>query len=256
MQYSVDTLNNRGDYLEKLRQLSKFSWPEFLLHGEMPSWEKIYSELPDFVLLLIDADGQLAGAGFTIPVFWNGALSDLPDSIEAIIVNGLTTAPNHRNTLMAVAALVDRRCRGQQLSSEILKQMKALAKHYGLKDLLVPVRPTWKARYPLQSIQSYANWCRDDGLLYDPWLRTHERLGAKVVACVDNTLTVKGSVEEWQTWTGMIFPESGRYIVEGALGPVTIDLESDSGIYHDPNVWMHHRVIFPATDERTTLTDI
>lgn len=242
MQYQTDILKNRNDYLEKLRSLSKASWPEFLLHGQMPCWDKIYTELAEFVLLLMDAKGDLAGAGFTIPVCWDGTLDDLPESIEAIIVNGLTTMPTQRNTLMAVAALVDQRYRGQYLSSDILKQMKSLASQHGFKDLLVPVRPTWKQSYPLQSIESYANWRRPDGLLYDPWLRTHERLGAKVVRCVDNTLTVRGTVEEWQTWTGMIFPESGRYIVKGALEPVVIDVKSNSGVYHDPNVWMRHKV--------------
>ena len=243
MQYQVDILNNRGDYLQKLRRLSKASWPEFLLHGDMPSWDKIYTELADFVLLLIDADGELAAAGFTIPVFWNGTFDDLPETIEAIIVNGLTTDPYRRNTLMAVAAVVDQRHQGKNLSREILKQMSRLAKSHGFKDLLVPVRPTWKVRYPLQSIENYANWRRPDGFLYDPWLRTHERLGAKVLTCVDNTLTVKGTIRDWQTWTGMIFPESGCYIVDGALEPVTIDVAADSGVYHDPNVWMRHRVL-------------
>ncbi len=243
MHYQVDTLKNCGDNLEKLRCLSKASWPEFMLHGEMPSWDKIYTELADFALLLMDADGELAAAGFTIPVFWNGKIDDLPETIEAIIVNGLTTAPNRRNTLMAVAALVDRRYRGQNFSSAILKQMTRLAKRHNYKNLLVPVRPTWKARYPLQGIESYARWRRPDGFLYDPWLRTHERLGAKVVQCVQSTYTVEGTIDDWQIWTGLIFPESGRYIVEGALAPVTIDVAADSGVYHDPNVWMRHRVL-------------
>jgi hypothetical protein len=143
---------------------------------------------------------------------------------------------------MAVAALVDNRYRGQNLSAEILKQMKQLAKRHGLKDLLVPVRPIWKSRYPLQSIDGYAGWRRSDGLFYDPWLRTHQRLGGKIIKCVDSTYKVEGSIEDWQTWTGMVFPETGNYIVEGALEPVAIDVESNIGVYHDPNVWMQHKV--------------
>jgi GNAT superfamily N-acetyltransferase len=38
---------------------------------------------------------------------------------------------------MAIAALVDRRFRGQGLSSRILAQMKGLAEQFGLGDLLV-----------------------------------------------------------------------------------------------------------------------
>jgi GNAT superfamily N-acetyltransferase len=242
MQYRADTLGNSTHYLARVRELNKKSWPEFLLYGDTPSWERIYDELADFLLLLIDSNDNLAGAGFTIAVLWDGKIGSLPDSIETIIANGLKTKDKSPNTLMAVAALVDNRYRGQNLSAEILKQMKQLAKRHGLKDLLVPVRPIWKSRYPLQSIDGYAGWRRSDGLFYDPWLRTHQRLGGKIIKCVDSTYKVEGSIEDWQTWTGMVFPETGNYIVEGALEPVAIDVESNIGVYHDPNVWMQHKV--------------
>lgn len=242
MNFRTITLRNSSSYLARLKELNRNSWPEFIRHGEMPSWDKLYNTLSDSVLLLIGADDDLAGAGFTIPVYWNGDIGDLPDSIEAILINGLEAKQTFANTLMAVAALVDKRYQGQNLSSEILKQMKKLAREYNLSDLLVPVRPTWKARYPLQSIESYARWKRPDGLLYDPWLRTHQRLGATIVKCVASTLKVEGSIADWQIWTGMIFPETGPYIVPGALQPVTINVETDKGVYHDPNVWMRHEV--------------
>lgn len=242
MQLVTDTLTNRFHLLERLKELDRRSWPEFLSHGDMQSWDRIYDALPHHVLLLIDPDENLAGAGFTIPALWDGSVAGLPASIESIITHGLELVSGSANTLMAIAALVDRRFRGQGLSTLILREMIGLAKQHGLDDLLVPVRPTWKARYPLQSMQSYVTWQNAEGLYYDPWLRTHQRLGAELIACVDSTLTVEGSVDEWRTWTGMVFPESGQYVVPGALVPVTIDVASDVGLYHDPNVWMRHRV--------------
>lgn len=243
MAIQVDTLENSPNYMGALRALSRGSWPEFLIHGEMPSWDRIYDELAGYVLLLINDGGDLAGAGFTIPACWDGTVEDLPGTIETIIAAGLDLGDTPPDTLIAVAALVDSRYRGKHLSSEILKQMNGLAQTHSCRDLIVPVRPTWKARYPLQSIEQYASWRREDGFLFDPWLRTHERLGATVLACVDTTLTVQGTVEEWQEWTGMVFPKSGSYIVEGALQPVVMDVENDIGIYDDPNVWMRHKVI-------------
>ena len=242
MEYRVNTLSNHPDGLQALKALNAKSWPLFLCHGEMPSWERIYDAFADFLLLIVDADGSLAGAGFTIPVSWSGRSEDLPATIEDIIVNGLQASPHSANHLMAVAALVDNRYRGQKLSAEILKQMKQLAQRHGLLSVTVPVRPTWKARYPLQSMESYAGWKRADGLCYDPWLRTHQRLGARMIKCVASTLDVTGSIEQWQQWTGMIFPQSGSYIVDGALQPVDIDVDADIGIYHDPNVWMLHDI--------------
>jgi hypothetical protein len=55
-------------------------------------------------------------------------------------------------------------------------------------------------------------------------------------------LVVTGKVSEWEEWTGMSFPESGPYVVPGALQPVQMDLEQNVGRYEDPNVWMRHPV--------------
>lgn len=55
-------------------------------------------------------------------------------------------------------------------------------------------------------------------------------------------MTVRGTVAEWEGWTGMRFPESGAYVVPGALCPVEMDVEGDLGVYGEPNVWMLHDV--------------
>jgi hypothetical protein len=56
------------------------------------------------------------------------------------------------------------------------------------------------------------------------------------------SLVVTGTVSEWEKWTGMVFPESGPYVVPGALQPMLVDLERDEGRYKEPNVWMRHPV--------------
>jgi hypothetical protein len=53
---------------------------------------------------------------------------------------------------------------------------------------------------------------------------------------------IEGRVREWEGWTGLQFPQSGRYVVPGALVPVTIDRRRDRGRYVEPNVWMLHPV--------------
>jgi hypothetical protein len=80
-----------------------------------------------------------------------------------------------------------------------------------------------------------------DGTHLDPWLRTHERLGAEIAKIAPQSFTVSGTVGEWEEWTEMSFPETGAYIVPGdALVPVEIDREKDEGLYVEPNVWMVH----------------
>jgi hypothetical protein len=53
-------------------------------------------------------------------------------------------------------------------------------------------------------------------------------------------MRIPGTVAQWEDWTGLAFPESGWYVVPGALVPVEIDRERDEGLYVEPNVWMVH----------------
>jgi hypothetical protein len=59
-------------------------------------------------------------------------------------------------------------------------------------------------------------------------------------------MTIPGTVADWESWTGMSFPESGDYVVPGALTLVPIDRDADLGLYVEPNVWMHHRISPPG----------
>ncbi len=90
------------------------------------------------------------------------------------------------------------------------------------------------------SIERYALWRRADRAPFDPWLRVHWRLGAEFLKVAPEAAVITGAVAEWEEWTGMRFPESGEYVVPGALQPSTINREQDVGRYEDPNVWMRH----------------
>jgi hypothetical protein len=70
----------------------------------------------------------------------------------------------------------------------------------------------------------------------------HWRLGAVPLRVAPNILTVEGSLPDWASWTGMTFPDSGPYVVEGALEPVVVDFERSLGRYEEPNYWMMHTV--------------
>ena len=123
--------------------------------------------------------------------------------------------------------------------------MRALGAGHGLTEFVAPVRPTLKASYPLTPLERFIGWRRPDGTLLDPWLRVHERLGAKILGIAPRTLVNVGTVAQWEEWTGLAFPESGEYIVPGAMQPVRIDRDKDEGRYADPNVWMRHPALGP-----------
>ena len=73
-------------------------------------------------------------------------------------------------------------------------------------------------------------------------MRTHWRLGAETLRVIPRAMVIVGRVAEWEDWTAMRFPDSGDYVVPGALQPVRIDRDRDEGRYEDPNVWMKHVV--------------
>ena len=55
-------------------------------------------------------------------------------------------------------------------------------------------------------------------------------------------MRIVGSIGEWESWTGMRFPEGGSYVVPGALAPIELDTQKDLGVYIEPNVWMLHEL--------------
>ena len=128
--------------------------------------------------------------------------------------------------------------RGFGIAEAILRRLAAVAAGHGLDALVAPVRPTWKERYPLVALDRYAGWRRGDGLPYDPWLRTHERLGGEFLGMAPRSMTISGGRSEWEEWTGMVFPEDGNYVVPGALVPV--HFKNGRGVYVEPNIWVRH----------------
>jgi hypothetical protein len=125
--------------------------------------------------------------------------------------------------------------------------MRSLAAEHGLDALVAPVRPTKKAAYPLTPMERYVEWRRPTGEAFDPWIRVHERLGGQIVGVASESFTVTASVAEWERWTGLAFPDSGDYVIDGALVPVVIDRGADIGRYVEPNVWIHHTPLPAAT---------
>jgi hypothetical protein len=71
-------------------------------------------------------------------------------------------------------------------------------------------------------------------------MRVHERLGARLGPPLPRSLRITGTVSQWESWTGLVFPESGRYVFPHALAPLAVDREVDQGMYWEPNVWMIH----------------
>ncbi len=249
MSFEIVTLKQRPDLEEQLVRLDQEAWPRFIEGAPWLYWDSLFDTFADFQVLLCDPSDVLVAFGHAVPFVWDGSAEDLPPTLDEVIKRALD-AYHHGQTPTALSALqatvaAEHQKRG--LSAEILRAMRSLAAEHGLKSLVVPVGPTLKHLYPLTPMERYVRWKRADGSPFDPWIRVHWRLGAEQLCVAPKTATITGTVADWEEWTGMSFPESGAYIVPGALQPVQIDREQNIGRLDDPGVWMLHRVTEAAT---------
>jgi GNAT superfamily N-acetyltransferase len=212
---------------------------EFMGHGAvaLEHWGKLRPELPELQLVLYDDEhDRVVGHARTLPTReTDGLPGGIDDMLEAWFAADPRPEPN---VLSAMVAVVDKSHHGRGLATLLVVGMRDLARREGYSSLIAPVRPTWKERYPLISIETYAHWTRSDGLPFDPWLRLHARLGAELLEVCPASMRIEGSRDEWESWTGMAFPDDGAYVVPGALVPV--EFANGHGVYVEPNVWMRH----------------
>lgn len=244
--YALVSYDERPDLDPAIDDLIAATWPPFMNEDDVANahFGRAYADWPGFQTMLLDEQGSLVALGNAMPLYWNGTDDDLPDGWREQILRSVDALTTGRpvDTLGAMQIAMRGDARGGGLSGTMVAAMRAAAKAAGYRAVIANVRPTWKTRYPLTPIESYIRWTREDGLPFDPWMRLHARLGARVVRASPQALICKGSVADWESWTGMQFPETGSYVVPFATQPIAIDRERDEGVYRDQNVWMVHPV--------------
>jgi hypothetical protein len=242
MSLRFHTAAERPELRERLSTLVS-AWPDFMLEDPVAArcFPLLYERFPTLQHFLVDEEtDELVAEVNSVPVSVD--LDDLPDRGWDDVLERGTTAEEPANAVSALQVLIHPDRHGRGLSVLCLSRMREAAAEHGFADLVAPVRPSWKARYPLVPIERYVGWTTGEGLPFDPWLRVHARLGASIVRPCRQSMTIAGTVADWEAWTGMAFPESGDYVVPGALTLVSVDREADRGTYVEPNVWMHHRL--------------
>jgi GNAT superfamily N-acetyltransferase len=245
---TVVTMQQRPDLIQIADNTIDAAWPEIILNLEEAVsnqyWWHLWRTFPAFqVVMMSPATEEIMAVGNSLPLAWDGPPDALPDQgWDWALTQGFEDQATGRapTMLCALSVSIPPTYRGQGLSGRMVRALHDIARAHGLPTMIAPVRPNLKAAYPVTPIERYIRWQRDDGLPFDPWMRVHARLGATVVKVCPQSMTVTGTVPQWERRTGMQFPESGRYVVPEALVPVEIDRETDRGTYIEPNVWMWH----------------
>ncbi len=241
----IVTLAQRPDLVEVLERPELNPGPEVMFHDTVAHryWGRLAREFAEYQLALVRGDEVIARAN-SVPLAWHGTPDELPDEgfawalEQAFADRDAGRAPTIASALYIAVSIHHQ---GAGVSALMAQALRDNAAEHGLTALAAPLRPTLKHRYPLIPMAEYASWTREaDGLATDPWLRTHQRLGAHLLHPCEKSMRVEGTVAQWRQWAGMDFPGSGRHIVDEALAPVTIDLAADRGTYLEPNMWAWH----------------
>jgi len=237
-----------SDYRDRAGDIGEASWPEFMMHDSVANenWHELFDRFSEYQFALLDTETErMAAMGNSLPFCWKGDVDNLPEGgwdwvfLKAIEDHKNGAQPNIQS---AIQIAIHPDYQSQGLSTKMLRAMRAIAKSRGFQYLVAPVRPNQKSKYPLTSIDDYIKWQNDEGLPFDAWLRVHARAGAKIIKPCHQAMIIRGTRQEWESWTGLKFPQTGEYYIPGALNPMDMDVEKDEGTYMEPNVWMVHEV--------------
>ncbi len=244
MAYQFTTYAESPHFEPDFVHLSNVIWPLFMHQDPIAHkyFGKLFTDFPEWQIALLEND-TFIGAANAVPFFYDQSLETLPDTgwdwaLETAMQNTHTVP----NTLVGLQICIAPEHQGKKLSGRFITNFRTLCQERGLKQIIIPVRPTHKHKYPLIPIESYIQWTTDEGMPFDPWLRVHVRAGGQIIKACPQALTIPGTVEQWETWTEMKFPESGSYIIPHALTPIEINCEKKSGLYIEPNVWIVHKI--------------
>ena len=244
--YKIIAPNDLPDYRRQAGDIAEASWPEFMLHDPVADeyWHELFDRFLDYQFALLDTEtNRMAAMANSLPFLWEHALEELPEGgwdwvfVQAVEDHRNGATPNIQS---AIQINIHPDYQGQGLSGRMVTAMREIGRSKGFQHLVAPVRPNQKSQYPLTSIDDYITWTNEEGLPFDAWLRVHARAGARIIKPCHQAMSITGTRAEWEQWTGLKFPQSGKYHIPGALNPIEMDIEKDEGVYIEPNVWMVH----------------
>lgn len=237
------TSSSRPDLDEEARAAFRERWPEFIFHDPISRRyiDRVQEYFPELDIYALD-EGRVVAGGWGVPFAHTGEAEDLPDGYDGTLVRAVEghEAGTTPTAFAFMAAAVHRDYDKSGLAQHVLTELSRRARAAGTERVFAPIRPTWKARYPHVPMARYAGWTRADGLSIDPWIRTHQRMGARIIGPAANSMVIPGTVGEWETWAEMPFPDSGEYVVPDALNLLHVDRDNDRAVYAEENLWVEH----------------
>ena len=238
----ISELNH--DQLEKYRKSIVNAFPEIVRKSPIISkyWDRVENYFKEYQLFLINECGFVVGFVNSIPFHWEDKLNCLPrEGWDWMLIKGIEDYEHGQkpNSLGGLQIIVSKEFLGQGYSKVIINKAKQLVVDLDFDNFVIPIRPIFKSRYPYMSMTEYINYKEGDKI-YDPWIRTHLKGGAKILHVCDRAMHVYGNLSFWEDLINVPISKSGKYLVEGALNPIDIDVSKNYGEYFEDNIWISY----------------
>ncbi|MBY0564219.1 MAG: hypothetical protein K2P58_08530 [Hyphomonadaceae bacterium] len=200
-------------------------------------YDELQERFAEFQICLVDeTTGYPVAVGCAVPFYCDDP-SRLPAEGWDWIVESAGRSEVAPNMLGGLGISVPHVHRSKGLARLVIKAMRDLAAECGFRGVVIPVRPTAKAKHPHVAMSDYVGWKDDGGRPYDPWIRSHLACGGRIVGEASRSMVVEEPIAFWEAWTGKTFEVSGAYAIDGGLAPVNVDVDRGVGRYVEPNVW-------------------
>jgi hypothetical protein len=243
--YAVKTRADSPDLRKAAMAIEQAAWSALGFLNFTRAHFAFYQELleahSDCQLVMVDEEtGYPVAVGNCVPLACD--FNNLPpEGWDWIVETAANDRARPRNALGALAISVPGIHRSKGLARRMIEEFRRLAEAKGLDGVIAPVRPSAKHQHPFIGIDDYISWTDDKGRLFDPWLRSHAAAGGRIIKPAERSMVVEEPVGFWEMWSGRTYGESGKYAIDGALAPVSIELEQGIGRYVEPNVWFAYR---------------
>lgn len=188
--------------------------------------------------VVAELDGRMVATADGCLADWDGHPDHLPASWTQVMRDAPAISDSPWTCALGTSIVSD--ARGLRLSALMLEALAGRSAEYGAVGMLAPARPSSRASYPHLDLVDYANLRLADGRHADPWIRTHERLGARIIGHSERSMDVSGTHAQWEAWLGYPLPQHTRCLIPGSTG--WLELWGGMGRLSEDSIWMLHPI--------------
>ena len=196
---------------------------------------------PALHVVAVAPDDRIVATIDGCPMAWDGDPDSLPEGGWTDVVLAAQQLTEWQPYACALGASILPEAQGGGLARRLLEGLRDAACAAGFFGMLAPVRPTAWTRMPHLTIGQYAQIRLPDGRHFDPWARTHERVGGTIIGSCHASAVFAGGHADWERWTGTRLPWDGSVIAPRTAG--WLELRDGHGVLTESSLWLWHDLL-------------